>query len=184
MRKTIIALLALACLGAIKLRSPKDTSQPAKTASTSTVLPPLPSFVTKNPQDAPWIMLAWNPSPSTNIVGYNIYYGIHSGVYTNVLPCGNVTNAVVTNLWAGRTYYFAATTLNDIGLESEYSQEISYTVPGGVVPPTNYTVSVSIQQSQDLTNWLTATNLPVLSFTNASGSNLYWRAVMQIQTQP
>jgi hypothetical protein len=82
------------------------------------------------------VTLGWNPSPGTNIVGYNIYYGVASGVYTNVVPVGNVTNGVVNNLVSGATYYFAATSLSSLGLESVYSTEISYAVPLPNQPPT------------------------------------------------
>lgn len=142
----------------------------------------MPQVQTKGPWVAPWVMLAWNASPGS-ISNYNVYYGVASRTYTNLVQAGNATNCIVTNLWAGRTYFFAATAVNDSGLESEYSTEVSYTVPGGVLPPTNYLLSVTVQQSQDMTNWTTATNLPALSFTNATGAALYWRALMNIQAQ-
>jgi hypothetical protein len=116
-------------------------------------------------------------------VSYNIYYGVASGIYTNIASVGNVLACTIGNLVMRTTYFFAATAVNAAGLESVYSSEISYHVPG-LIPPTNYIVSVTVQQSQDMTNWTTSTNLPILSFTNATGSNLYWRAVMQIRTQP
>ena len=37
--------------------------------------------------------VTWNPSPDTNVVGYKIYYGTASQVYTTNLVVGNVTNA-------------------------------------------------------------------------------------------
>jgi hypothetical protein len=69
--------------------------------------------------------LAWNPSvPSTNVAGYTIYYGGATGNYTNQLNIGLATNGVVSNLVAGRTYYFAATAYTSSGLESAYSDEV------------------------------------------------------------
>ncbi|MGA2868861.1 MAG: hypothetical protein ABSF34_06860, partial [Verrucomicrobiota bacterium] len=29
--------------------------------------------------------LTWNPSPDPSVVGYNIYYGITNGIYTNMV---------------------------------------------------------------------------------------------------
>ncbi len=46
----------------------------------------------------------------------------------------------ISGLTAGQTYYLAATAINSYG-ESDYSGEISYTVPA--VPPPTYTISAS-----------------------------------------
>src|ERR1019366_8892747 len=36
--------------------------------------------------------LAWDPSPDTNVVGYNVYLGVASRVYTNFFTVGMDTN--------------------------------------------------------------------------------------------
>ena len=73
------------------------------------------------------VTLAWNPSvPSTNVAGYFLYYGGATGSYTNQLNIGLGTNAVVSNLVAGTTYYFAATAYTSSGLESDYSDEVAW----------------------------------------------------------
>lgn len=83
------------------------------------------------------ITLAWDPSPGSDIAGYNIYYGAASGSYTNRVPVGNVTNATVKGLIEGSTYYFAATAMNTSGLESDLSNEVAYSAPGSPnQPPT------------------------------------------------
>lgn len=79
--------------------------------------------------NAPQVTLGWNRSVGTNIAGYNIYYGVASGTYTNVTPVGNVTNATITLPARGVTYYFAATAVNTLNLESVYSNEINWTAP-------------------------------------------------------
>ena len=73
------------------------------------------------------VTLAWDPSSGTNIAGYKLYYGGSSGTYTNTLTIGNSTNATVSNLVSGATYYFAATAVDTNGLESAYSNEVGYT---------------------------------------------------------
>lgn len=75
------------------------------------------------------VTLAWDPSPGPDIAGYKIYYGTASGDYSQVITVGNTTNATVSGLVEGSTYYFAATAYNSFDLESEPCEEISYTVP-------------------------------------------------------
>jgi hypothetical protein len=78
------------------------------------------------------VTLAWNPVTNANVAGYEVYYGPASGNYTNVTSVGNVTNATISGLTDGATYFFATTTFSTSGLESGYSSEVSYTVPNGV----------------------------------------------------
>ncbi len=95
------------------------------------------------------VTLAWDSSTDPNVTGYKIYYGVASRVYTNTVDVGTATTVTVSNLLEGATYYFAATAYNSVGLESDFSAEASYTVPGGAVnaPPTLNTISnVSINE--------------------------------------
>ena len=75
------------------------------------------------------VTLAWDPSSSSNVAGYKVYYGVATGVYIQSQDDGAATNAVVTNLVAGSTYYFAAKAYDSTGLESLPSNEVSYNVP-------------------------------------------------------
>jgi hypothetical protein len=79
------------------------------------------------------IDLSWQPSPDTNIMGYNIYYGTSSRTYTNEISVGNATSTTISGLAGGITYYFAATAYDSAGDESDYSNEISYNVPTSVI---------------------------------------------------
>ena len=80
------------------------------------------------------VSLAWNTSPDPTVTGYHLYQGGASGVYTNMVVAGS-TNVTVNNLVTQRTYYFAVTAFDAIGLESPYSNEIAYTVPVSNAPP-------------------------------------------------
>jgi hypothetical protein len=75
------------------------------------------------------VTLAWDPSADPTVVGYNVYYGAASGAYTNKVNTGAATSATISNLVEGVTYYFAVTAYNSAALESDLSNEISYTVP-------------------------------------------------------
>ena len=75
------------------------------------------------------VSLAWDPSPDTNVVRYYVYYGAGSGDYTNRVNADNTTSVTVSNLAVGSAYFFAATAISDDGLESDFSNEVSYTVP-------------------------------------------------------
>jgi len=74
------------------------------------------------------VTLAWDPSPSPEAVGYNIYYGPSSRTYTNHVDAGNATTVTVSNLLNGATYFFAATAYDLAGLESDYSNEVQWTM--------------------------------------------------------
>lgn len=73
------------------------------------------------------ITLSWGPSPSPNAVGYKVYRGSQSGVYTNTTDVGNVTAMISTNLPVGITTYFAATAYDTNGVESDNSSELGFT---------------------------------------------------------
>jgi hypothetical protein len=78
------------------------------------------------------ITLAWNACTDPSVVGYNVYYGGKSGAYTNKICAGNATNATISGLVEGTTYYFAATTYAVSGMNSPFSGEVSYLVPVNV----------------------------------------------------
>ena len=86
------------------------------------------------------VTLAWDPNPGSAIAGYRLYDGVASQTYTNVIDTGAATTQAITNLAAGVTYFFAVTAYDTNGLESDYSSEVSYTVP----PPTNSAPLISL----------------------------------------
>ena len=75
------------------------------------------------------VTLAWDPNSEPDLAGYEIYYGTASRNYSFHIDVGNVTTYTLTGLQPGVTYYFAATAYNAQGLESDYSNEVVYTVP-------------------------------------------------------
>lgn len=80
------------------------------------------------------VLLQWDPSPSPEVAGYRIYYGVASGTYTNAVAVGTITTATISGLVIGTKYYFAATAFDGVGNESEFSNEASFT-PGSSSTP-------------------------------------------------
>jgi hypothetical protein len=86
------------------------------------------------------VELAWEPSISTNVVAYKIYWGPSADVYTNTVSVGNVTNAFVFPLASGATYYFAATAIDAQGFESIFSNEAIWTSPSNAPTPLDFSI--------------------------------------------
>src|SRR5690349_21646306 len=78
-------------------------------------------------QSALGVTLAWDRNSEPDIAGYILHSGTNSGVYLNTVNVRNVTTNMVSGLTPGVTYYFAVTAYNTSGLESDFSNEISYT---------------------------------------------------------
>jgi sulfur relay (sulfurtransferase) complex TusBCD TusD component (DsrE family) len=90
--------------------------------------------LTASAQGQTSVTLAWNRSAGTNIAGYKLYYGVASRTYTNANNVGNATNATISSLVSGKTYYFAATAYDASGSESDYSTEVVYTNQVAALP--------------------------------------------------
>ncbi len=80
--------------------------------------------------------LSWTPpttntdgSPLTNLAGYKVYWGPSQGTYPNSVTIMNpgLTSYVVENLAPG-SYFFVATALNSMGVESAFSAAGSKTI--------------------------------------------------------
>jgi hypothetical protein len=115
------------------------------------------------------VSLAWSQSSDTNVVGYNVYYGTASGVYTNNVTVGNSPNATISNLVPGITYYFAAAAFDALGNQGALSNETQFIVPGlltlsaGANPGDPMVIKFpvapnhwyEVQASVDLNSWTT-----------------------------
>jgi hypothetical protein len=149
------------------------------------------------------VALAWTASPSSTIAGYRLYYGGASRDYTNTLEAGDATSVTVADLAVGATYFFAVTAYDIVGLESSFSDEISYTVPGSarlaaraLAPgqilltgrgPVGY--GYDIQASQDLQNWtaigsVTVDGTGTFRFADPGAATNSWAYYRLRQTSP
>ena len=83
------------------------------------------------------VKLAWDAVSSPNVTGYRIHYGTQSGVYTTMVTLGNVTQTTITGLSAdkGKMYYFACTSADAAGNQSDYSNEVQTYAPHTTINP-------------------------------------------------
>jgi hypothetical protein len=103
------------------------------------ILPPLiclAAFLALPSRAGISVSLVWDSSADSNIAGYKIYYGTTSHDYTSSVDVGKVTQASIAIPSANKTYYFAATTYDTSGLESDYSNEATYAPAPDYKPPT------------------------------------------------
>ena len=148
------------------------------------------------------VTLAWEPSSDTQVVGYNVYYGVASRTYSNMINAGNVTNTTVSGLAGGVVYYFAVTAYDDFGDESDFSDEISYLVPNipniqidGIIAG-QFTLTVTgqtghtyeVQATQDFKTWTTIGSVAIgaagsFSFTDTNAENFSWRFYRTLDDQ-
>src|SRR5690348_12550098 len=80
------------------------------------------------------VALAWDPSPDSNVAGYNVYYGTASHSYQAQVPVGTNVTATVSGLSDGTTYYFSVTAVDAAGIESDFSAELADHTSGNAAP--------------------------------------------------
>ncbi len=121
------------------------------------------------------VTLAWDASPDANVTGYRIYYGAAPASYTNSITVGNITNTQIASLVEGMTYFFAATAFDASGLESDFSNETSYSVPATPVAPSivSQPVNQTVVEGGNVSFGVTATGSGLLSYQwRRNGANL------------
>lgn len=112
--------------------APAETS--SSTSSSSTALPvsvftQLQVMAVRVTTEGSSAFLAWNPLPSTELAGYNIYYGSISGRYLQRRSVQKASQTLtIRALPVGQTTYFALRAVNASGEESDFSQEVAVTI--------------------------------------------------------
>lgn len=106
------------------------------------------------------ITLAWDLSPSTNVVGYILRRGVRSGQYDQmmVIPSATATTAVWTNAPSNVTNYFMATAYTASGLESDPSNEVGLVMERRPLSPqlrTAVPITVFIESKGENGMWAT-----------------------------
>ncbi len=88
------------------------------------------------------VLIKWNPNQESDLAGYKIYYGDHSRRYSNAVDVGLVTSYALSDLEAGKNYYFALTAYDTARNESYFSNEVSIFIPrvsddGEIITPSD-----------------------------------------------
>jgi len=147
------------------------------------------------------LTLAWDPSPSSTVSGYALYYGASATNLDYYVDVGTNTSYLATGLQQGQTNYFAVVAYNAQGVESPFSNLITYVVPGllsvaskaGPRSPAVISFPVTpghtykVQASVNLKTWapifqFSATNSQMVQFQDAESANLkmrFYRLVWQ-----
>lgn len=103
----------------------------------------------------PIVHLAWDdpgPEESETLAGYRVYLGTASGEYTQIVDIPEVEfKAKLEDLIVGQTYFCAVTAYNKFGLESDYSNEISFDVIPKPGSPAGLRIDVTVQVTVDVT---------------------------------
>ncbi|MDP3850184.1 MAG: Ig-like domain-containing protein [Luteolibacter sp.] len=118
------------------------------------------------------VNLAWNANSESDISGYRLSYGTSPGSYSNTVATGAVTTVSVSGLEEGRIYYFSVKAVNQAGLQSVSSSEISYLVP--VTPIAN---QAPVAAGQSVTTTEDSVVAIVLSASDANGDPLSYSIV-------
>lgn len=76
--------------------------------------------------------ISWDANTDPELSGYRVHYGTASGSYQYVINASTATTIEIDGLKPGQTYYFAVTAcFNDY--ETEYSHEVSVSIPDNAV---------------------------------------------------
>lgn len=98
------------------------------------------------------VIVSWDPNTEADLSGYKVYWGTSSRNYTHVKDVGNTTSYTISNLSEGVKYFFAVTAYDTAYNESDFSVEVSYTVPmSDITPPQIATVSLKTATELELT---------------------------------
>ena len=147
-QKGLCILFLTPCLVNAAAKSPKDTSLSNGLSMARMVASPM---VTVPPPTTMAINLAWNSSGPG--LSYKVYYGTASRTYTNLVT-SNTTTATVSNLNDSVDYYFSVTSVNSLGVESNFSNEVT------TAPPSNKIITFFIDTATNLNGpWLFYTNI-------------------------
>ena len=86
---------------------------------------PEPPIVKPDTATTGSVQVSWETN--NQWLGYRVYYGTESGVYSSSFPAGNNYRLIIHDLEFD-TYYFAVTGVDADGKESQFSEEVKFEV--------------------------------------------------------
>ncbi len=130
------------------------------------------------------VVLEWDANSETNVAGYRVYVGPSSRNYTSVFTNWGRTNTVITItnslLWVGTNFFAvtAFTAFDEGNLESDYSDEVTYTKTNLPAKPTGlrFRGALTVQSSERVSGaaW---TNVAEVGW-SSNASSQFFRLVM------
>jgi hypothetical protein len=78
------------------------------------------------------VTLAWDESSGGNIEGYKVYFGLSTRAYSMSIDVSKATETTVFGFFEDKEHYAAVTAYYGFS-ESEFSNEVSYTIDDGVI---------------------------------------------------
>ena len=82
------------------------------------------------------VTLQWDANTEPDIDHYNLKWGFVQAQEDHIIDAGNNTIITVDEPWSvGMTIYFVVTAVNVVNMESDPSNEVSYTIPHGRPKP-------------------------------------------------
>ncbi len=81
------------------------------------------------------LSLAWDPNTEEDLAGYKVYIGTASQTFSQVIDVRHVTAFTATDLLEGETYFSTVTAYDIYMNESDFSNEVSTTIPVTAPPP-------------------------------------------------
>jgi hypothetical protein len=104
------------------------------------------------------VQLTWKPNTEATLAGYKIHYGNSSRSYSTAVDVTRNTTCSISDIQPGKMYFFAATAYDINGNQSEYSNEVSYSIPAGNLPPVAQSGTLTVTEDQLATGTLRATD--------------------------
>ncbi len=101
------------------------------------------------------VTLAWDASPSPDVVGYRVYFGTNAGIYMFSTNAGMTLTQAVVLPHTGR-WFLAATAVDANGMESDFSNMVEWEAkPRAPVVHDETWVRLTpvIQRSTNLVDW-------------------------------
>ncbi|MEK6646511.1 MAG: hypothetical protein AABY84_07550 [Candidatus Firestonebacteria bacterium] len=133
-----------------------------KVVTVTTQKPAVPISVKASPSNES-VVITWEKSQDTNVIGYNIYESRTSKKWYKKVNEDSVKETTYTDIYLknGVAYYFVITSVDKSNTESDYSEEVSV-IPVSPVPIAKTTTSSSTAKKKAITKKSTTTK-PVTS---------------------